>query len=101
MTKLKRKKLYKLLEEWVRYDIAARFAPIGWIGWGDCFREKLKREEEIRKLMFGVGTLLELGELWKIKGCYEDEKIKKKKKNKGSLKDVKLKKKKGKSQIKH
>jgi len=82
MTKLKRKKLYRLLEEWVRYNIAARFAPIGWIGWGDCYNEKLKCEEKIRKLMFGESDLLELGKLWKIKGCIDEKKIKPKKKHK-------------------
>ena len=98
MTKLKRKKLYRLLEEWTRYDIAARFAPIGWVGWGDCYNEKLKREEQIRKLMFGTEDLLELGKLWKIKGCRD--KTEKKTKKGLKTKDAKHKKTKGKGRIK-
>ena len=78
MTKLKRKKLYKLLEQWTRCEIVARFAPVGWPDFGDYFYEKLKKEEEIRKLMFGEGDLILLGERWGIRGC---EQRKRKKKN--------------------
>ena len=84
--------------EWTKYDIAARFAPIGWVGWGDCYNEKLKREWQIRKLIFGTGDLLELGKLWNIKGCRD--KPKKKTNTKNLHKDAKHKKTKGKGQIK-
>lgn len=80
MTKGQRKKLYKLLEEWTRFEIAARHGPLGWTQWGDCFFEKLEREKKIRKLMFGTDDLLELGRIWKIKGCYTESKKKKRKK---------------------
>jgi len=78
MTKTERKKLYRLIEEWTRYEITARYAPVGWPDFGDYFAEKLRKEDEIRKLMFGTDSLMQLGERWGMKGCRRKSKKKRK-----------------------
>jgi hypothetical protein len=92
MTLKKRKKLYALLEQWTRCECISRFAPFGWPDCGDYFFKKLKKEKQIRKLMFGTGDLLELGEKWNLPGCgpkkngNTEKKQKKRKKVKGKKK---------------
>jgi len=80
MTKSERKKLYKMIEKSTRCEIIARFAPRGWPDYEDYFYEKLKTEDEIRKLMFGTGDLLDLGRRWGIRGCADPNTKHKKKK---------------------
>lgn len=52
--------LVKLLEEWTRYEIAARLLPIHTNVCCDYYRRMLERENEIRTLLYGECDLIKL-----------------------------------------
>ena len=61
-----RQKLYKLIEQWTRAEIASRLWPLAWPQAGDYYQESLEFRDQIRKLMFGSSDLVELGTKWGI-----------------------------------
>lgn len=58
----KYKKLKKLVEQWTRAEVMSRSPAIGFPDYGDYFRIKLEKADEIRKLLYGTSDLIQLGE---------------------------------------
>lgn len=69
-----RKLLYRLIKQWTRAEIMARFGPF-WPESGDNRFTVLKKEDEIRELLFGTKDLMELGQRWglPINPCKDDK----------------------------
>lgn len=80
MNREDRKKLYSLLEQHARCEIMARLAPITWTEGGDYSLHMIEKMDEIRKLMFGTASLLELGFRWGLLKTINDEKERRKSK---------------------
>lgn len=83
MTKIERKKLYKLIEEWTRAECMSRCAPITWPEWGEYAYDAQSKADEIRKLMFGECDLFLLADKWGMPTTGRKKKGKKKLKGKG------------------
>jgi len=60
------KKLLTLLEQWTRYEVVSRLAPIEKLEYGDAFAEMIKKENEIREMLYGTSNFVELGDAWNI-----------------------------------
>jgi len=58
--------IIKLLEEWTRAEIMARYGPFKSLEYADYFMAKLEKKDELRKYLFGSSKLLELGIEWGI-----------------------------------
>jgi len=67
-------KLYELIEEHTRCEIVARLAPVGWQVYGDVYLQMTEKMNEIRKLMFGTSSLIELGERWNLLEEFNNDK---------------------------
>ena len=59
-----RKELIKLIEQWTRAEIMARFGRFDNLEFADYAVIKLKKEDEIRQLVFGESELVVLAERW-------------------------------------
>jgi len=59
-----RKELIKLVEQWTRADIMARFGRFDNLEYLDYARIKLEKEDEIRQLVFGESELVILADRW-------------------------------------
>lgn len=59
-----RKELLKLIEEWTRAEIMARFGRFDNLEFADYAMIKLEKEDEIRQLVFGESELVVLAERW-------------------------------------
>lgn len=87
MKKTDRKKLYKLLEEWTRAEILARHMPYnGTLEYADYFKISLEKEDEIRTLLYGSSSLVQLGLDWNLL----KEPTNREKKHAGKIKNKKL-----------
>ena len=61
-----RKKLLKLVEEWTRSEIMARFGRFDNLEFGDYAQIQVDKKDEIRRLIFGTDDLLVLGARWEM-----------------------------------
>jgi len=59
-------KLWKLVEQWTRAEIIARFGRFDNLEFAEYFRTKIDKEDEIRELVFGTSDLVQLGTRWGI-----------------------------------
>jgi len=69
-----RKLLYKLIEQWTRSEIMARFGPF-WPESGDYAMAAIEKIDEIRELVFGTKNLVELGQRWGLIKPNEKERM--------------------------
>ena len=58
--------LHQLLEQWTRAEVLARLGLLGGEGFIDHYNIMLKKEDEIRELLYGTSDLVQLGNLWKL-----------------------------------
>jgi hypothetical protein len=58
------KTLLSLLKEWTALEVAARLGPFPLCG--DYNSKRIRKEDEIRELLFGSSDMTELGYAWKI-----------------------------------
>ena len=65
----KTKQLYELIEQWTRAEIMARLGQLG-VSSIDFAAIKIKKENEIRKLLFETDNLVILGKKW---GLFKNE----------------------------
>jgi len=65
MEETKVEKALELLEQWTRAEIMARHAYLGSDS-VDYAHIKIKKEDELRTLIFGTADLIKLGLEWKI-----------------------------------
>lgn len=66
ITKKQAKKILQLLEEWTRCEILARHLPLQNMEFGDYTLQKHQLEDQIRTLVYGTDSLVELGIRWKL-----------------------------------
>ena len=59
-----RKELIKLIEQWTRADIIARFGRFDNLEFANYAVIKLEKEDEIRRLVFGESELVVLADRW-------------------------------------
>lgn len=59
-----RKELLKLIEQWTRAEIMARFGRFNNLEFADYARIEVEKRDEIRRLVFGTDNLVELGDNW-------------------------------------
>ena len=59
MNKLKRKRLLKLIKEWTKSEVLAR-QGVG-IAYAEFSMVMIEKEDEIRELLYGTSSLVELG----------------------------------------
>lgn len=59
-----RKELLKLIEQWTRAEIMARFGRFDSLEFGDYARVEIEKRDEIRQLVFGESELIVLAEKW-------------------------------------
>ena len=71
MEEAKTKQLLELIEHWTRAEIMARHAPLIGLDFTNYVEAQIKKENEIRRLVFGVDNLIELGLKW---GLLKDKK---------------------------
>ncbi len=71
-----RKDLLRLLEEWTRASVMARFGRFDNLEFGDYAMIELEKKDEIRRLLFGTDDLIILGARWDM--LKEKERRKKK-----------------------
>ena len=65
-TTKKKYTLHELIEQWTRAEVMARIAPINTSDATDYYMIKLKKEDAIRKLLYGMSGLVELGDYFKL-----------------------------------
>jgi len=58
------KKLLKLLEQWTRAEIVARFGQFDNLEFADYYIIKIEKADEIRRFLYDTDNLVELGERW-------------------------------------
>lgn len=66
MDPVKRQKLYKLLKQWTRAEIMARFAPLGYPEFAEHAYTEYELRDKIRELLYGESSLVALGQRWGI-----------------------------------
>ena len=66
ITKKEAKQILKLLNQWTRAEIMARFGHFESLEFAEYYRIKLDKADEIRRLVFGTDSLLKLGYKWKL-----------------------------------
>lgn len=71
-------RLIPLIEEWTRYEIAARLLPIQTNLCIDYYRRMLEKEDEIRFLLYGSSDLPVLAQLLGMDKSEDDVKIRSK-----------------------
>lgn len=59
-----RKELLKLIEQWTRAEIIARFGRFDNLEFLDYARIEIEKRDEIRQLLFGESELIQLAERW-------------------------------------
>jgi len=64
LTAKRSKRLLKLLEQWTRAEIMARFGPFQSLEYAEYFTIKTYKENAIRRLLFGNDNISELGVEW-------------------------------------
>jgi hypothetical protein len=58
---LKYRKLKKLVDEWTRAEVMSRSPAIAFPEYGEYYKIKMDKADEIRMLMYGTSDLLEIG----------------------------------------
>ena len=66
MTKISGKKVLQLLREITKLEIIARFGKSKGLAFGDYILLKRKKEDELRKYLYGTSNLVKLGKQWKL-----------------------------------
>jgi len=66
MTEEQIKQLILLIEQWTRAEIMARLAQFNNFEAANYFDIKIKKENEIRKLLFDTDDLVKLGLKWNL-----------------------------------
>lgn len=61
-----RRELLKLIEQWTRAEIIARLGKFDNEGYIDYAKVQIRKQDEIRKLVFGTSDFLVLGARWEI-----------------------------------
>lgn len=61
-----RKELIKLIEEWTRAEVLARFGRFDNLEYLDHARIEVEKRDEIRRLVFDTGDLIVLGVRWEM-----------------------------------
>lgn len=75
-----RKELLKLIEQWTRAEVMARFGRFDNLEFGDYAMIEVEKRDEIRRLIFGTDDMLVLGARWNmLKERQKEEKRRKKK----------------------
>ena len=59
-----RKELIKLIEQWTRAEIMARYSRFDNLEFADYARIEIEKKNEIRKFLFGEFELFQLAEKW-------------------------------------
>ena len=73
----KQAKLLTLVEEWTRYEIAARLLPIETKLAVDYYRRMLEKEDEIRELLYGSSNLNQLAKVLGMDKSTHKDKLRK------------------------
>jgi hypothetical protein len=76
-----RKKLLKLIEQWTRAEIMARYGRFDNLEFGDYARIQIEKADEIRRLVFGTDNMIALGVRWNMLKERDRRSKKKRKKN--------------------
>lgn len=61
-----RRELLKLIEQWTRAEIMARFGRFNNLEFGDYAQIQVEKKDEIRRLVFGTDDLVELADRWEM-----------------------------------
>lgn len=72
-----RKELIKIIEQWTRAEIIARFGRFENLVYLNAVQTQIEKKDEIRELVFGTSDILILGDRW---GIIKPKRRKKKKK---------------------
>jgi len=76
-----RKDLLKLIEQWTRAEVLARFGRFDNLEFGDYALVQIEKKDEIRRLVFGTDDMVVLGERWgMLKSRQREKKCSKKSK---------------------
>jgi len=76
MTKKRRKRLYKLLKEWTKAEIMARFGKFDNLEFADYAEIQRDKADKIRTILYGTDDLVQLGLAW---GLLRDKREKRRK----------------------
>jgi len=76
------KQLKKLVEQWTRAEVMSRSPAVAFPDYGDYFKIKLDKANEIRELLYGTSDLITIGEKLGLPVVPRNIKRKKKKRKK-------------------